>query len=773
MFWRKSVNRFRYRNLLALLQVRLLLLILLIFIPTVGLLIYGASEQRAFAIDTAEREALRLAQITATSHGQLIRGGEHLLSALSQVPDVYEGNTTACNQLFVQLREQYEIYTNFYMVDAAGDTICTGLPEAPPINVSELEWFQRAMSVEGFSVGDYSLGAVTGRPVVTLSYPIYESGEIKYQIGASLDLLRVTNYLTETTLPPDTYITAIDRNGTVLYRYPGNDNLIGQPHPNSTLIREILSRQEGTFETNDGQDRVYGYSPLDVTNYSAYVIVGVPQRVAYERYNGLFQRLLLMLGLVGILTLALGWYVVRRFFVRQIQALVSATNHFAVGNLQARVDMKQVEGTYELSQLARAFNEMATALQQREQQRDMAEKALREARDGLEIAVQERTQQLQFMLEASTALASSLDYETTLASVARLAVPTIADWCSVHVLEEDGLLHEVAVAHKNPEMVAKSQEMRSRYPANPNTPGGIYHVLRNCKPQMISHITDEMVQAAAQSPEHLEYLRQVGMRSIIIVPLAIREEAIGTLSLVMSDSGRHYEEQTHLQLAEELARRSAIAIENARLYQQSRIFAANEERQRLARELHDAVSQTLFSANMIAQSLPQLWKTRPQRAQEHLHQLTLLTRSAIAEMRTLLLELRPAALVDSKLSDLLMQLGDAAKGRRRMEVQIKMEGEPVILPSDVQIALYRIAQESLNNIIKHSQASEVVVNLKMDTERVELNIQDNGTGFDTSVRTSGIGLNSMRERAEAIGASFNLTSVIGGGTKTLVVWNPV
>lgn len=764
-----------YHHFFSRLQVRLLLVILLMLIPIFFLAAYTVSEQIRFASDSAETEALRVAQLTATNHGQIIRSGEQLLVALSQVPEVYEGNLEACNALFTRLREQYQIYTNVFTVDASGGTVCTGLPAAAPVNVSERNWFIRAMEKRGFSVANYELGVVTGRPVVTLSYPVFDAdNEIKYQIGASLDLLRVSQYLAETDLPPNTTITAIDRNGVVLYRYAEEDNLtVGEAYPAAERVAQVVEQNEGTFQTVglDGQERIYAFSPLDTTNLSAFLIVSLTETVAFSRLNELFQRTALMLAAMGMVTLIAGWLALRLFFVRQVQTLVATTEQFASGTLHTRVDMNQVRRTYELWQLGLAFNRMAETLEQREQQRDQAEKALREARDGLEMAVKERTEQLDFLLEASSELASSLDYQITLESVARLAVPRFADWCSVNLLREDGSLDQVVVVHKDPQKVAWGLQMQLRFPSDPNASSGAYQVIRTGKPEIYADISPAILEASARNPEHLAYLRELGLTSIIITPLIVLDKTIGTLSLVMAESGRRYDPDIHLSIAEELARRSAIAIENARLYQQSREYAANEERQRLARDLHDAVSQTLFSSNMIAQALPRLLETKPDRAVENAHQLSQLTRSALAEMRTLLLELRPAALVDSDLGELLQQLAEAAKGRRKLSIDIHREGQNLPLPPDVQIAFYRIAQESLNNIVKHAAASEVILRLQMEEDRVELSIRDNGKGFDTATRVAGMGLNTMRERAEAIGATFSITSSVGGGTTCQVIWH--
>ena len=159
-----------------------------------------------------------------------------------------------------------------------------------------------------------------------------------------------------------------------------------------------------------------------------------------------------------------------------------------------------------------------------------------------------------------------------------------------------------------------------------------------------------------------------------------------------------------------VANLAALAIENAQLYERAQELAVVEERQRLARDLHDAVTQTLFSASLIAEVLPALWESDQHEGRELLKKLWQLSRGALAEMRALLLELRPAALVESRLDDLLRQLGEAFTGRTDVPVKVTVEGE-CRLPADVHIALYRIAQEALNNVAKHAQASQVNVSL--------------------------------------------------------------
>jgi two-component system nitrate/nitrite sensor histidine kinase NarX len=208
---------------------------------------------------------------------------------------------------------------------------------------------------------------------------------------------------------------------------------------------------------------------------------------------------------------------------------------------------------------------------------------------------------------------------------------------------------------------------------------------------------------------------------------------------------------------------AASAIQNAKLYQQAQELAAVEERQRLARDLHDAVSQTLFSASMIAEMLPRLWQNKPETVPQRLAQLHRLIRGAMAEMRTLLIELRPTALVETELSVLLSHLADAVAGRTSTNVVLEVDGiDP--LPSEVRIAFYRIAQEALNNVIKHARANEVRIALYSS--------DDDGRGFDpNAVLSNNLGLSIMHELADEIDAKLTITSTLEAGTEIILRWS--
>jgi len=214
----------------------------------------------------------------------------------------------------------------------------------------------------------------------------------------------------------------------------------------------------------------------------------------------------------------------------------------------------------------------------------------------------------------------------------------------------------------------------------------------------------------------------------------------------------------------------AAGEENARLRDQVREAAAIEERERLARDLHDAVTQTLFSASLIAEALPRVWERHPDRAREGLKELRSLTQGALAEMRTLLLELRPAGLTEKALGEVLGHLTQAMTGRSRVPISLTVEGDSH-LPDELQIALYRIAQEALNNIVRHAEANQVSVWLHCEPERLRLRIRDDGRGFDPEdTLPDQLGMGIMRERAKSVGATLKITSQPGQGTEVAVDW---
>jgi PAS domain S-box-containing protein len=247
------------------------------------------------------------------------------------------------------------------------------------------------------------------------------------------------------------------------------------------------------------------------------------------------------------------------------------------------------------------------------------------------------------------------------------------------------------------------------------------------------------------------------------------QEAEYLLTLKQRVEERTHElEEANQRLQQEIEQRLIIEGELAKRAADEAVTA---DRTRLARDLHDAVTQTLFSASLTAEVLPDLWDMDVQEAKKSTEELRQLTRGALAEMRTLLLELRPATLTQTRLSDLIRQLCEAFIGRSRLPITLTMEGE-CPLPPEVQIAFYRVAQESLNNVFKYARATRVDVKLFLSPSSVHLETRDNGLGFDLStVKPTSLGMRIMRERAESIGADLRISSSPGSGTCVELTWN--
>lgn len=262
-----------------------------------------------------------------------------------------------------------------------------------------------------------------------------------------------------------------------------------------------------------------------------------------------------------------------------------------------------------------------------------------------------------------------------------------------------------------------------------------------------------------------------GLHAGLGIPIRTEGEMIG----VMTFFSRRIRsaDRDLLRVLDTIGSQIGLFIERKRIEhverEQARKLAALEERQRLARDLHDSVTQTLFSASMIAEMLPQVWARDPEQVRPGLDELHQLTRGALAEMRTLLVELRPAALPNDDLAEMLETLVESVSEKSKLQVMLEVTGHSRLTP-EVKTALYRIAQEALNNVVKHAAARHVWLQLCMDHGRVELHIRDNGCGFKSGcVPATHFGLEIMRERAEEIGATFELNSTPGRGTHLTVI----
>lgn len=259
------------------------------------------------------------------------------------------------------------------------------------------------------------------------------------------------------------------------------------------------------------------------------------------------------------------------------------------------------------------------------------------------------------------------------------------------------------------------------------------------------------------------------MRSFLGVPIVSKSRIIGAFYLTDKLGDAHFSEEDQ-KLIEMLAAHAAISIENARLYERSRELSVIEERNRLARELHDSVTQTLFSLALTAEAADTLLGRDNDMAKAQLNKLKQMAQDAVREMRSLIFELRPADLEMEGLTGTLRKHVDVLRQVRGAEIELRVGGERR-LPAGVERDIFRIAQEALNNALKHSGARAIAVELDLAVP-VTLTVRDDGSGFnpdDPQIRARRLGLTSMHERATMLGGRLTIDSSGRGTTVRLEV----
>jgi signal transduction histidine kinase len=275
----------------------------------------------------------------------------------------------------------------------------------------------------------------------------------------------------------------------------------------------------------------------------------------------------------------------------------------------------------------------------------------------------------------------------------------------------------------------------------------------------------ELVNDIAADPRYIAVPDADGLRAELAMPILLGERLLGVLD-VASLVRLGMEDMTAIQI---IGDQLAVAIENARLAERGQQLAVLEERRRLARELHDSVTQSLFSMSLLAQALPELWDIDREEARAGLGQIRDMTRSALAEMRALLFELRPVGLGQQGLAYALHEHATAIERRAGIAVVVDAARDPA-LPEPVEQAFFRIAQEALANAARHARARRVQVTLRGPSP-ARMVIADDGRGFQIErVGDGRFGLISMRERAVAVGARLRVNSALGHGTEVVVEW---
>jgi PAS domain S-box-containing protein len=413
-----------------------------------------------------------------------------------------------------------------------------------------------------------------------------------------------------------------------------------------------------------------------------------------------------------------------------------------------------------------------------------------------DITRRKREQQgAQLLGDASRVLASTLDYEKTLEAVARLAVGGVADWCAVDLTDSEGKVRQVVVSHRDEAKIKWAKELNKRYPPNYTGPTGVGHVIRTGQTELYADISDAMLVAAARDADHLAIMRELQIKSAIIVPMIARGRTLGALTLISSGSGRRYDEADQA-LAMELATRAAIAIDNAQLYRSA--LAASDSKSAflatMSHELRTPLNAIIGYQSLLAEGIdgrlnePQLVQlTRIRASADHLLGLIdeVLTFSRLDVGKEVVR--RDEVRLEPIIAEALTMVTPLAESKG---LKLRAETVDVSLFTD-DGKVRQILLNLLSNAIKFSDDGEIVVRSSVDRDSVAISIIDPGIGISVEniarifdpfwqveqrstrkVGGTGLGLSVSRSLARLLGGDVSVESAIDHGS-TFTVTLPI
>ncbi len=554
--------------------------------------------------------------------------------------------------------------------------------------------------------------------------------------------------------------------GSNIYMVDGNQRIIFSTDPSEmgrdlsgeAYIQQLLTGQSMSGRFRKGEvDVLVSFAPFfpytgTLVNWN---VIKEESWTEIMRPTLPYRQLLLVLLTLGVIVPVLVTAYGVRHITDPIQELIIASEKVTAGHFDQRIEVKTGD---EIETLADQFNLMSEKLD--------------ESYSSLEKKVAERTNELATLNAIAARVSSSLNLNEVMADALE------------RIMELTGMEHGIAYRIELGEggganTDTDAEEAHLRVMAFRGLPPNFANLgdrlpLRQSAAGVAGQRGGPVIWSLVELPTESalkERLATLGVEQVIAIPLMAKGRLVGSLNLSTNQSRTYPPEQ--IALLKTIGQQIGVAVENAHLYEQAEQTAISAERNRLARELHDAVTQTLFSANLIADVIPQIWKRDPEEGMKNLEELRQLTRGALAEMRTMLLEMRPESLERADIKSLLTQLTDAFIGRVRVPVSLVIEGD-CKLTQEVKIVFYRVAQEALNNIAKHSGARQVDVHLKCTPGQLTLLTKDDGLGFDPeSITPEHLGIAIMRERASSIGAILKIDSHVGQGTTIKLDWRSI
>ena len=556
------------------LRARLLLGTLLMLIPVLGLLLlaFNASydRRREIVLESLLQTARGAAALVDATFDEAITFGQ----AIAGDAATRSLDPARVTPRLRQLGSGYDQYQTFFVFDTTGALIGVSDEDAlTPVNIADRGYFQHVVQTGQSTSFELLLGRRTGGVSTGVAVPIFDDGDAPVGVLViGFDLERLQDRIASMGLSGSQVVVLFDPTGRLGLTATEGPAQVTRPwdQRDFSAVPEIRAALDGdtvlrTDFVSEMDGRPLAVAVVRSRHHGWAAAAAWPAEEAFAPANEARLRELVTFAGIVIASL-LGTVVLANSLTRPVRTLASGALAFGRGDLDRRLDIR---AGAELGQLGQAFNTMAAQIQatlgELDAARTAAEAGWREAevaRADAELAERRAT----FLAEAGAALTESLDYAATLQRVANLAVPTVADWCVVDIVERDGRVSRLAAAHADAGKTPTIAVLREQYvPQTDWSEHPVAAVLRGGEPILLTELDEAALATVARDAEHLRLLRGLGTACLIVVPLWARGRILGTIALATGDSDRRYDEGD-LTLAESLAGRAAVAVDNARLY---------------------------------------------------------------------------------------------------------------------------------------------------------------------------------------------------------------
>ena len=724
------------------------------FVPTmiilvaVALITFTAYQQvtQTLVIER-DRELTRLAA------GQLateLAESTSILAAVARMADIAQHDSLVQQAALRRTRNRLVVFDGGVVILDTFGTVVATEPERPEIvgqDWSSRNYFRDMVRAQQPAFSDIAPDGPQGAEVIALAVPI--SGAEGEFLGAMVGMFRLQatafsafyGGIVKLRLGESGNMYLVDGNGRVIYH--SEPEHIGEDFAELGAVQQVLSGKVDAQRTRDfdGQDIVAGFAPVPGTPW------GLVTEESLSNLAGSFQgyqRFLLLLLVLGVVVPALVVTLGVGQILRPIQKLIGAAQEVARGNFGQSIAAQSGD---EIEELAHQFNLMSAQLQ--------------ESYTHLEQRVADRTRELATLNAIASVVSRSLELDEILENALKTALEALDLEAGAIYVKDTETHHLQPVCHQGLSEAFDHTAAQDAFALSARA-------AQRGEPVIINDLFQTMGAPPPAPALAAQGETEASYRSLASIPLVAKGQVEGVLTLASLRPSRFGQGDIDLLLS--MGGQIGVAVENARLYRQAQQLAVVEERQRLARELHDSVTQSLYGAVLYAKAAAgQLTLGQLDKVAEQLAVLQDTTQEALAEMRLLIYELRPPVLEKVGLVAALQARLQAVEGRAGLKTEFRVDGVDH-LPQATEEGLYRIAQEALNNALKHAHARRIGVYLRQNGDTLALEIADDGVGFEPvqAAAQGGMGLSAMGERIAQLGGRLKLESNPGQGTRVLV-----